>query len=921
MKYYFLLLILLPLFPAYAETSVMTGNDENSSILIAIDGDPNSTETELRLSNFPDSFIEKFFKLYPDLKTQSSTIPSFNFMLPSAYAQSCPPNQTCNPGGQPPADNDAPTISVSPRSATAVSGDTVTITAATADADDDTIAVSWDVLYEDIDVTLSLSNNDHTASFVIPYDNARTSATYIIQATPFDEHQVSGTPAISVIFATVSPSTTTDLVTPSVTPTGNTIWSDDFEDGNLDGWTESGESDWRADRFDEYRLPPNHPSTNKVAEADDCDTSCTITRTSDIDMTRYNNEFLQFYRYIDTTLDDDEYLKLEVYDGTAWIQLDLWSQENSDNDDAWHLEKYSLSDYTDVTDFNIRFVAKMSSNTEDVGIDDVAFIATAVDTTPPVISAPSNLTFEATGTLTSLSESDFGTATATDNLDASPVITHDAPASFGIGDTIITWTATDAAGNHSTATQTITIQDTTKPYFDAIPISLTYSFLDDNRIVDYALPTASDLVDASVDVVCTPESGSVFDIGATTVTCTATDDSGNLATASFEVLVSVATPASNNVLSDTFDSTLDSWSFEQRENQSGISRYCSSNNTGAYALSHSSNHNGSATVVPSNVCWFGCAGGSKSFTFPAGYNTLEISLDYRSLANIFSGVGHINNAHMLIANSNDTVVYKTVLYRGERSSSLTDTDWQHHLSSTPMSSSDCPCKIFVYTADSWLAYWVKQIYFDNVTLLATNTSPQHAGNYVPPQHVLSVDALMDLQSSNSTAISSVGVYSNAISIQWHHIPDTDYKVVIAQSDSPRDKTADITSNNQYDFINLEPNTAYDVSVGVRGDDTTQNTITVTTDSDAVYHSNLFLSHTVQNGMISLSWLDENNNDNNRYRVQHSTDGITFEDTDLRPRDSTSISFSSSPEDTAYYRVFEWLGNQKLYSNVVSVNLP
>ena len=31
---------------------------------------PNSTETELRLANFPDSFIERFFKLYPDLKTR-----------------------------------------------------------------------------------------------------------------------------------------------------------------------------------------------------------------------------------------------------------------------------------------------------------------------------------------------------------------------------------------------------------------------------------------------------------------------------------------------------------------------------------------------------------------------------------------------------------------------------------------------------------------------------------------------------------------------------------------------------------------------------------------------------------------------------------------------------------------------------------
>jgi hypothetical protein len=55
--------------------------------------------------------------------------------------------------------------------------------------------------------------------------------------------------------------------------------------------------------------------------------------------------------------------------------------------------------------------------------------------------------------------------------------------------------------------------------------------------VTYAAATATDLVDGSVDVSCTPASGSTFPLGTTEVTCTATDAAGNEATGSFNVIV------------------------------------------------------------------------------------------------------------------------------------------------------------------------------------------------------------------------------------------------------------------------------------------------------------------------------------------------------------------------------------------------
>jgi fibronectin type 3 domain-containing protein len=85
---------------------------------------------------------------------------------------------------------------------------------------------------------------------------------------------------------------------------------------------------------------------------------------------------------------------------------------------------------------------------------------TVRDTTKPTVTAPSNRTVEASGTLTPVS---LGTATATDLVDGSvtPVASDTGP--FARGVHTITWTATDSHGNIGTATQTVTVVDTTAP--------------------------------------------------------------------------------------------------------------------------------------------------------------------------------------------------------------------------------------------------------------------------------------------------------------------------------------------------------------------------------------------------------------------------------------------------------------------------
>jgi HYR domain len=63
----------------------------------------------------------------------------------------------------------------------------------------------------------------------------------------------------------------------------------------------------------------------------------------------------------------------------------------------------------------------------------------------------------------------------------------------------------------------------------------------DGVIVSYTSPTATDNVDGTDPVTCSPDSGTFFEIGETTVGCSAEDAADNIATSSFDVIVSTST--------------------------------------------------------------------------------------------------------------------------------------------------------------------------------------------------------------------------------------------------------------------------------------------------------------------------------------------------------------------------------------------
>ncbi|MGI0074945.1 MAG: 6-bladed beta-propeller, partial [Nitrosotalea sp.] len=112
------------------------------------------------------------------------------------------------------------------------------------------------------------------------------------------------------------------------------------------------------------------------------------------------------------------------------------------------------------------------------------------DHTPPSITAPSDITIEATGILTPVS---IGQATGTDNSGIAS-ITSNAPSKFPLGITMITWTALDNGGNVAKVVQKITVVDTTQPVLTAPQPVTVEATTPDHNLVDIGLPAVNDAV-------------------------------------------------------------------------------------------------------------------------------------------------------------------------------------------------------------------------------------------------------------------------------------------------------------------------------------------------------------------------------------------------------------------------------------------
>jgi hypothetical protein len=79
--------------------------------------------------------------------------------------------------------------------------------------------------------------------------------------------------------------------------------------------------------------------------------------------------------------------------------------------------------------------------------------------------------------------------------------------------------------------------DTTAPTLSLPPDKVDEATGPNGARVNYSGISANDLVDGAMAVNCSPDSGTIFAIGETTVNCSATDKAGNTATGTFTVKV------------------------------------------------------------------------------------------------------------------------------------------------------------------------------------------------------------------------------------------------------------------------------------------------------------------------------------------------------------------------------------------------
>ena len=156
---------------------------------------------------------------------------------------------------------------------------------------------------------------------------------------------------------------------------------------------------------------------------------------------------------------------------------------------------------------------------------------TVTDTTPPAISPPDNMVVTATGTLTSVN---LGEAVAFDLVDGNVTATPTPLGPFPPGSNIVTWSATDAAGNTSTALQTVTVVDVEAPVI-TVPPDVTSEATGELTSVDLGVAQAVDNVDGAVAV--SPSTNGPFPVGISEIIWSATDAAGNSATAKQRVTI------------------------------------------------------------------------------------------------------------------------------------------------------------------------------------------------------------------------------------------------------------------------------------------------------------------------------------------------------------------------------------------------
>ena len=174
------------------------------------------------------------------------------------------------------------------------------------------------------------------------------------------------------------------------------------------------------------------------------------------------------------------------------------------------------------------------SATDGVNVGSASFQVTVRDTIAPDLTV-ADITASAT---TAAGVSVSFAPTAVDIVSGSIAATCSPTSAtvFAIGDTTVTCSATDAAGNSATKTFVVHVLDAVPPSIVTPTVTPVEATSPSGAAVSFTV-SASDNIDGIVSATCLPASGLTFAVGTTTVQCSAHDAANNNATATFDVVV------------------------------------------------------------------------------------------------------------------------------------------------------------------------------------------------------------------------------------------------------------------------------------------------------------------------------------------------------------------------------------------------
>ncbi|MCK5839134.1 MAG: HYR domain-containing protein, partial [Bacteroidales bacterium] len=152
---------------------------------------------------------------------------------------------------------------------------------------------------------------------------------------------------------------------------------------------------------------------------------------------------------------------------------------------------------------------------------------TVIDNENPTITCPGDVAVNTDNGLCTASSVALGTPVTDDNCSVADV-SNDAPVTFPLGNTTVTWTVTDGAGNTAQCTQTVTVDDNENPTITC-PANVAVN-TDNGLCTASSVALGTPVTDDNCSVADVSNNApATFPLGNTTVTWTVIDCAGNTA--------------------------------------------------------------------------------------------------------------------------------------------------------------------------------------------------------------------------------------------------------------------------------------------------------------------------------------------------------------------------------------------------------